>query len=409
MARVTIELSYKPKNEEPTIYRSYTGNKTITVTRTTDPPGSAFTRYTHRDSRSRNQPFTLLEVKDNGSPIQGIPPAGHGGMPNVTSVSGYYWTGNTEKALIVGVTASAGGTTYYARISSSTGWIGQHQLSGEALETQLDNLNCLFNQAVTIDLTKGRYGAGRRYCCAYHINDQGRVSVESKTVSCTSHNTSSLTYYKHDIKAGGVRVAAIKFYDGSGHNTGRKRISAPELQFSIECPVIVYTFYCRGNGPALIYVENNGSSPVNKWFRKGTDGNTWEKVLDEVPDPESITDHNNYNELVNAIRSAGCRSYQPCPLPKPEPPPEVAKESSPSGQAGHQGDTSDLGPAGKPDGTPQATKGSPGSPSFWENPTNTIPTVLTGVGVVSGLVGFAGFKGYKLYQSFNGDPWVRQI
>ncbi|EKX72280.1 hypothetical protein BEWA_047450 [Theileria equi strain WA] len=397
MAKVVIDLSQKRNDGNPITYQASTSTgtgKQITVKKTSEPPGSNFYKYTHRDSTG--EPFTLLEVKDDSSAK--IPVIGR--IERVTSVSAHYWASDTSKSLIVGVTTK-GGTTYYSKDNnSSTGWIGQHQLSGEALETKLDNLNCLFNRAVAINLTENAHGTGNKYCCTYHSTSTGKISVTSGKVSCEIHkSTSSVPYFKHDVDQG-ILVAGIYYRDRSN----KKRINIPNLENSGNSSLTVYAFYCNGKNPLLIYVE--GGDKVKGWYQNGNGDEEWKNVSGKLQGITPINfgslKCNQWNELVTVLKSTGgCSSYKPCPEPpkaasqkNPDPPepasPQAsAEESTPTAQTASQttGETAKV--------------------------TGAEPFAFATLGyALSGSLAGAGatfFGGWKLYNRYKGDHWVRQI
>ncbi|AFZ79227.1 hypothetical protein BEWA_020740 [Theileria equi strain WA] len=328
---VTIRLGVKQPNSVYT-----TGGRTIKVTRDEEPPGSGFTRYTHKDEH--NQPFILAKIQDNQNyPID----INQLGGKEVTSVAAYYWTGNASNVLMVGVT-TGNTTTYYGNRKSDgsnewielTGYKHSHPpLINDDIERTLDDLVCSSYGAVTMDLSKGTFTSGNRqpYCCRciYHAgnDDQRKISLSEGSFSCTHKRAG---YYKQSPTAN-TKLAAIRYYfDGVGTaNTNnpsrRRRIKIPKLNFPTSDVEAVYAVHCSNN-PVLIYVKYTGGGKATGWYKKpATDENgneKWEKVLDEVPDPESITGCDKYNQLVKALNDTGRCGIPLCPPPLNPPPPQ---------------------------------------------------------------------------------------
>ncbi|AFZ79900.1 hypothetical protein BEWA_027490 [Theileria equi strain WA] len=325
---VTIYLS---KNKEiPPEYRDDGSGKLIKVTRDEEPPISNFTRYTHKDKDSDGiSPFTLKEIwNDQNKPIAEI-----NGTSNVTSVEAYYWKHNKTKVLIVGITTTDRGTTYYGNRKSADGnneWTRLHggsqpNLINNDLERTLDDLVCSNYDAVTLDLSKGTsMGDQKPYCCrcTYHgpKGAQRTVSLFSGNIKV---NGRKIEYYKHTVKTG-YRVAKIRYYDkGEGtidtnNPDNRRRIKSPELAFPTSEIRSVSAFYCGGN-PELIYFEGNGSNGTNKWYKKPP-GNTngdedWTEVLLDLKSitPGELsrnTECETYNKIANEL---SCASTVTCP------------------------------------------------------------------------------------------------
>ncbi|AFZ79795.1 hypothetical protein BEWA_026440 [Theileria equi strain WA] len=329
--QVTIKLkeNQKVKSDGTPIYYPY--GRLITVTRSLYPPGSTqdFYSYTHEWNGTK---LKLAEIQDDtGVKIQRINEYGK----KVPSVSAYYWKHengtdgrNPKKALMVEVVEEGGKKySYYLRNISDPPWFSIYgnsssdPLDAKELEEKLDQQNCKLNKAVTIDLSYSKSTPGRRYCCPAHSprGDSGRVSVTVEKVSCTSHISSSLTYYKHEVKAGEWRVAAIKYNDGGGRSSGkrRKRVNIPGLKLPTKdsVKITVHVFYCNGSDPKLIYVEYSGGQDVKGWYRKDTtDG--WIKVsgISENITPDELSktancSHDDFKQLVTAL---GCNNYSNC-------------------------------------------------------------------------------------------------
>ncbi|EKX72585.1 hypothetical protein BEWA_050530 [Theileria equi strain WA] len=416
--QVTIKLGVKP-NDKDKNGKTYTGDSTgsksviIKVTRSFYPldQGSTanFLKYTHedKDNTGRISPFKLKAVKDGTPiPINGIPPNG-ASIPNVTSVSAYYWKYKPKTVLILGVTATGtkSETTYYVKnllFSGGTKWAqaGTGNLDDEELENVLDQQNCYFNNAVTMNVyfTKSQiYTSGNnKYCCYYHegTSGKGRVSVERKTVSCTSHISTRLTVYKHEFTFGdSSRLSGIKYYDGRGQ---RRRIKITGLVLPTRDSVKVYVFYCNGKNPVLIYIRSRGIA--TGWYKKNDNSSSngkdekWEKVQDWLPNiiPNNFktTDHGKFDELVKALQKAGgCKKSGICP---PDPPPQQRQqeaspaEGSPTSDALADGGASIFAGLG-----------------IWS---------ISGIssGTLAGAGGLTGF-GWWMFKRSRGDPWIRQI
>ncbi|AFZ79780.1 hypothetical protein BEWA_026290 [Theileria equi strain WA] len=310
-----------------------------------------------------------------------------------------------------------------------------------------------------MDLSKGTFTSGyKHYCCRciYHADndDQRKISLSSGNIKVNGAKRAG--YYKQSPTAN-TKLAAIRYYfDGIGPNPRntnnpkkRRRIKIPELSFPTSDVEAVYAVHCSNN-PVLIYVQ-----PLGKWFKKPNNANDngneeWEKVLDEVPDPESITDCEEYNQLVKVLNDTGRCGLPLCPLP-PNPaspgPEELTGSVDPAKGAQEaqrtvdhkspdlkqlpistyqsnatKGDGKGQGPGTIPpggDGTATTTSSPPGTTTPkaaaardagphgpGSPPWDVISGVLTGVGVVSGSLTGLGWWAFKRSK---GDPWVRQI
>ncbi|EKX73622.1 hypothetical protein BEWA_036580 [Theileria equi strain WA] len=306
-----LEIRMEPNNGPPYTC-DYPANTTsgktvnIIVERTTDPPGSNFYRYTHKVSNGEPQ-FTLKKVQGDGSQkIEGIPPNNSDGK--ATAVSAYYWTGNTNKDILVEVAYTGSGTTYYKN-SSGDKWVEHGQLSknAENLEQELDNLNCYSNNAVTLDLTQSVSKKGEQYCCDGH-KDGPRVTIQNVPVNHPHVGSNNLTVKKYSIT--GQKLAAIKLYSGKN----RKRIKFDNgQQFPTSDVESVYAlYYGKSQNPVLICVGKNGNQNPTGWYRSGS-SNTWTKAteLDGIT-PENITECANWNSLVKGLDEHSDSDLQDC-------------------------------------------------------------------------------------------------
>ncbi|AFZ80118.1 hypothetical protein BEWA_029690 [Theileria equi strain WA] len=376
---VTIEFKYN-QNQDTTYKASTTGGKTIdiTVKRSEEPRGSHFLKYTHTlNPNGESQPFKLLEIQDNGRKIDVI---GLKYVPNVTSVSAYYWKhepGAPRTVLIVGVTTTTdtkNKTTYYGNRKNADGnnWVGLGQRSKPNLingdiERTLDDLVCSNFGAVIFDLSKSVSFSGQpSYCCrcVYHgdNDDQRKIFVTLRKVFCKQHTQNSIQYCKHTIKNPKNKVAKIRYYLGdtdANTHSNRRRINSSKLQFPIDNVKAIYASYCGGN-PVLIYIEGGGS--VTGWYQKSAVGNgneEWTSVPNLNIKPSELTNHTDckkYNDLVGLLKGSRCRNLQECTAVSGA---TVVFESGPSSsqpQAGAAGNnqganvqTSELGTGKKSD------------------------------------------------------------
>ncbi|AFZ80066.1 hypothetical protein BEWA_029160 [Theileria equi strain WA] len=325
--QVTIKLLEKPKDTE---YHAYPESRLITVTRSFYPAGSTqdFYRYTHGWDGTK---YRLAEIQDDSSGKINVT-SQLKGVSDVTSVSAYYWASDTSKALIVGITKKSGGnnTTYYTKnVGGHPPW---HTLFGtsyseplddESLEQTLDELNCYFNNGITIDLSYSKSKSGGNYCCHKHENKKnkkgGRISVEEKTVCCQTHSGSA-TFFKHEFTSGhGVQLAAIKYND-----TGRRRrINIDGLGLPIKQSGKVSVFYSDSKDPVLIYVESTGRQDVTGWYKKDLskgDDKLWTRVdapIDITPDKlASPIDCNSegFKKLIGVLKQLKCEGLQQCTM-----------------------------------------------------------------------------------------------
>ncbi|EKX72492.1 hypothetical protein BEWA_049590 [Theileria equi strain WA] len=323
--QVTVKLSVKPNSDSKPENYIDGRNLTIEVTRSLYPSdrGSTANFYEYKYAlKTGGKEFTLLKVLgDSGKHIQLILPEEQNSIPNVTSVHAYYWKynnglGNTPgKVLLIGVTTESDGTKYYVKSSGSPKWhrfnfgyLLKQSLTPEDLEKKLDDLNCKRNKAIAINLyfvvPQSHFSGGNKYCCYYHYHrGTEKVSVESKTISCTQpdHSSNIISYQKHSITDSKYTLADIKYHEKGGRTGKRTRITASELGFPIKGPLTVSAFYRQENDPKLICIKY-GNFKV-EWYKKGGDDSQWTRVQGISKDPENIKDCNgsDFKALVNAL------------------------------------------------------------------------------------------------------------
>ncbi|AFZ80999.1 hypothetical protein BEWA_004070 [Theileria equi strain WA] len=209
---------------------------------------------------------------------------------------------------------------YYSQVPGGTQWAPagktksqKFYASGkptEKLTTELDDVRCLRNDEVTLDISfeNSEEHQNRRYCCEKH-NDEiyKKVTVDKKEVT----GKTSIPYYKHSLTAN-TKLAAIKYYP-HGNKDIRKYIVPYELKFPILGSPSVYVFYCRNN-PVLIYVDS-GTNVATGWYKKSTSSkDQWEKLQSELPNqtPDNFKNcDDKFNKLVEILKPFGC-SYSPC-------------------------------------------------------------------------------------------------
>ncbi|AFZ80270.1 hypothetical protein BEWA_031230 [Theileria equi strain WA] len=438
---VIIELKNKPTTNHT--YQASTttgtGNVKITVTRSTEPLGSDFLKYTH--TPENRQPFALKEVKDDSN--QPIP--GPTNIDNVTSVSAYYWQhengpGTTPgKALLLIVTTRGGKneTKYYGNRKSADGnnkWIvlnsgSRPHLLYSDIERTLDDLVCSNYDAVTIDLSKGTseyHGRSSKdpYCCRCDGHNNTKITVTIDKVPAAS----KVEYFKHSITNPKHKLARIRYYDkGEGtYRTNnpnyRRRIKSHALKFPTSDVRSVSAFYC-GQNPALIYVDGGTATG---WYKKPTSSDKDEQwtqvdILQGIT-PEKITECTNFNKLKNVVY---CASTVTCPQPALSPanlsgPADPGPRGPALSEEVPASDLSDQVPDTESEtkillqATPAPATASPAAPEAKKEP---FVSILTGSSALAGYVSsgtLAGsaatfFGGWKLYNRYKGDPWVRQI
>ncbi|EKX72550.1 hypothetical protein BEWA_050180 [Theileria equi strain WA] len=430
-----------------------TSGKLIEVTRSSFPSGSTqdFYKYTH--TLQTGGEFKLLAILDGGKYIQGVP------LNNtVLSVSAYYWRHDSgrksAKTLLIGVTTK-NGTRYYKN-SGNYQWhlASTSQLSDKTLEEKLDELVCQHHNAVTLNITFHNSKAHRNgsYCCYKHEHEkrnQGKVTVTVEKVSCTSHISSSLTYYKHEANAGKWRVAAIYYYDGGRRR--RMNIDSLTLPTKQSGKVTVYALYYGTNqNPVLIYVDSTGQPNVTGWYKKGTNGSRgndeeWTEVKDlKDKAPDKLTNptgcnNENFKQLVKTLRELGCLGLEACALeqnrvqreevpaadlsdqvPDTESETKILLEGGPmaSGEDDEDGEEETEGEASEDGG--ESAEESPVEAlalqiqqAFGLDDLDTIFAVICGgfigVGLTSATTYITVWKLYKFCKSLRKDPWVRQI
>ncbi|EKX72331.1 methionyl-tRNA synthetase, putative [Theileria equi strain WA] len=250
---------------------------------------------------------------------------------NISNLRIYKWKGSNIPLLVEFVKEGGKGSVFFENIGKSmphTKWrriedskdfydnIGSISTFTENFTKKLNEINCYLNDAVTLDLTKTNSEAiskkspssgNNRYCCTYHEKQNdgkgGNISVNNGPVP---FNGDSIKYYKHEVTSG-IPVAGVYYQDGSDL---RKRIKIPGLENPRNYSVKVYSFYCAGNDPKLIYVDSSVHN-VTGWYGKGSD-DIWKKALRGVDDPDNIKDCQSWTQLNDELRERGCKDYGPC-------------------------------------------------------------------------------------------------
>ncbi|AFZ80177.1 hypothetical protein BEWA_030300 [Theileria equi strain WA] len=263
------ETTYIAPTETPSV--------TIRVTETTYPTQD-FLKYEHTLYPNKDE-FTLKGVlDDDGKEVEGT-----GGK--VTSVSAYYWTGNTDRALLVGVTTNAGINTYY-RNSKNGSWKPytlRVSSDGKPTKEELELLNCEINDVVQIDVTKTS-----KYCHDGH----GGSYIKKVKVTDTTPGENQLAMYKayeHTPSGGSFIISAFK-----KGGVALKLDGLEPLPLKNATRVVVYFCSNRTYNPLLIYIPKAIVS--EKWFQSNDKGNTWKTIDSKVPENE-----NDYNKILRIL------------------------------------------------------------------------------------------------------------
>ncbi|AFZ79755.1 hypothetical protein BEWA_026040 [Theileria equi strain WA] len=277
----------------------------ISLEKSEDPKGSGFFKFKHTSATGTSgEPFKVEKViyGDSGPTVDvGV----NGNNNNIKHLSVWYWDvdGNMNNPLFIEVRKDDGKYDYYFNKGQYTWSPGQRYrnepITSEALEKELDDLNCRLNQAVTMDLSESRKNG--QYCCNKRISISHNFGKTDKS--------DSMEYYVHSITQGS-QLAKIKYYASS--DTIRKRINADEIEFPITGSVSVSAFYCGGN-PVLIYVKGNGHNGTNKWYKRKNNNDhesKWELVQSDLkniqPGDVSNPECEKKNKLVTVLKTIGC-------------------------------------------------------------------------------------------------------
>ncbi|EKX73813.1 hypothetical protein BEWA_038500 [Theileria equi strain WA] len=294
---VTIDISQDVDSTPGYKLYGYTGER-VDLEKSEYPPG--FYMFAHKPHEEDS--FTVNEVQYGGIIREEIKQFGL-----INSYSVWYWTGDEKlnNPLLVEVLKEDGTYIYKSSKGGGNSWYNTSRnnsdltipLEGEELEEKLDDLNCQLNNAATINLSKN-FVKNRSHSCA-------NVCVDLRSIRS---NDNSIDYYKYTISDQNYKLAKIKYYIAG--NPNRKRITATELEFPLDAPVDLYTFYCSEK-PVLIYVSHRGTSSqpnISGWYKKGVlDSTLWTKVTDDLPSISPNTFDNieciNFNKIANAL---GC-------------------------------------------------------------------------------------------------------
>ncbi|EKX73614.1 hypothetical protein BEWA_036500 [Theileria equi strain WA] len=191
----------------------------------------------------------------------------------------------------------------------------------EALTTALDEVRCLHNSEITMNLSLDndmQYTSGEsKYCCTYHSPNGGEPEAKV-SVKRGEKVASTIPYYKHEIKLE-TKLAGIKYNDGG---TSRKNITLSGSPFPIEGSLSVYVFYCYKGNPVLIYLDSPSDSGTKGWYKKDKDDSRpWTKLKGVLPEngPDNIKGcGDDFNKLVAVLRDFGC-PYNDCTNPSTQP------------------------------------------------------------------------------------------
>ncbi|AFZ79241.1 hypothetical protein BEWA_020880 [Theileria equi strain WA] len=204
------------------------------------------------------------------------------------------------------------GLTWAKLGNRSSGFYGPDGMPTEKLTTGLDDVRCLCNNEVVMDLTKSYSEALTNYCCNSHKGTgQENITVTFQPISFI---TSSIPCYKHDIN-NGITLIGMKYYEDRDHSQ-RKMVVLNTKEFPIQGSLSVYTFYCMTQKPVLIYVNSPGHSSVTGWYQESTtsDNSQWNKLSNELPDeiPDNFKECDKKTKLVQLLGVLGCPNSWHC-------------------------------------------------------------------------------------------------
>ncbi|AFZ79971.1 hypothetical protein BEWA_028200 [Theileria equi strain WA] len=442
--------------------------KSVTIQHVQPPPpqlvGGGYTITEYKLNGDTNTSISRIEYGKQKVNVD-IPP---GGMNTVRLYSSPV---NSNVPLMVNFNLKNGEPRwYFSKTQDGRSWIEvgstdnfyKDDLPTENLAKNLDGFACKYHKAVTMDLTKDTFKGKKEKDCA----DGKSQNISVEQVEITGDSGRKTKYTKYSIKDREHKLVDLKFYH-NGYEDQRRRIKSNSLNFPIQGPADIYTFYSSNTkDPVLIYVDasrSSGESQANTgWYRRSKNGydSPWTKLRKQL---RNITHQNfreldcdNWNTLVGELKR-GDSGLQECPQETAkqqdkqgqqraeelrsggEEAEETAKEedvkASEDEQSDEEGSYTVLGAAGPKavssrdkDGPPGGNgligpngDGGPagGKPGAEDTPSEPAPftSLITGGSAIagyffagtagSGLTGFLGYKGYKLYQNFKGDPWVR--
>ncbi|AFZ80130.1 hypothetical protein BEWA_029810 [Theileria equi strain WA] len=261
-----INLSKKPKKDGGTgSYES--GGTTFTVIKNDTGLPKGFFRHVHKPL---NGPITLdRTLATSGDQIRG----GFTGkkissIDNVNEVSVYYWDGNDNVPILLGITTENGNpekTKYHGRSGPGNPWMNGFVLSLSEKQA-LDNQNCHNNNTVVFNIQNPEFGT---------LNENSKISncirgkIKTSYIKLPSLPGSNYTIKEYAINGDasisrvtyGGRSTGITLNKGGGIDKVRVYFSAG----SIEVPLLV-EFLQRGGGES-------------EWhYTQNTDGRNWTEV-----------------------------------------------------------------------------------------------------------------------------------
>ncbi|EKX73685.1 hypothetical protein BEWA_037210 [Theileria equi strain WA] len=160
----------------------------------------------------------------------------------------------------------------------------------ENLAKQLDGFACKYHKAVTMDLTKGASEKKEKDC-----SNGKSQNISVTTGEIMRDGGRNMKYTKYSITDPKHKLVDIKFYHNGDENQ-RRHVKSNSLNFPIEGPVDIYTFYSNGStDPKLVYIHKEGKSKAYGWYRMQTNDGHNKKWL-RIPRTLKSIKHNHIEE-----------------------------------------------------------------------------------------------------------------
>ncbi|EKX72849.1 hypothetical protein BEWA_014080 [Theileria equi strain WA] len=228
------------------------------------PSDIGFTRYTH--SLSSGGPFTLKRELAKGGGQIGVTPGSDTEIQTVTEVSVYYWNGEPDNPILLGIKKSSlqddsNQPKYYGKLLSV--W-GPSQVEGLEEQQALDHQNCQHNSAIPFDIKNPLlFSASNSEC----LNSRTQVISSNGSRQIGKDDRYLIEYYK--INNVNVKISRATY------NNEDTTVTPPNIPIS---QIRVYYWSKRPSEPLMVEFKPRGRWE-SVWFERLTHaGTVWESI-----------------------------------------------------------------------------------------------------------------------------------
>ncbi|EKX73534.1 haloacid dehalogenase-like hydrolase family member protein [Theileria equi strain WA] len=239
-------------------------------------PTAGFTKYIHY--LQSGGIFTLNKELSNGGKLSGgyqIESAGNN-IPNVQSVSTYYWNGDNNTPILIEVITNGGNTTtirYGRNNSTDKDWNPVE--AGLNEQEALDQQNCKINNAIPLNITSPQSGD--------LPNDSKADCLKTRTINSAQSSPPPKTPPGSDYTVTGYTINGLVDRDIET-KISRVTLRGNPVTFSTPPDAItevrLYSSSVNTNAPIMVsFLKQGGES---KWYEsQNKEGTQWGEVGDE--------------------------------------------------------------------------------------------------------------------------------